>query len=72
MTINNARTVGTPLRFSQNKGGELITAMKVDRRNGIKSGDATRSPATVITKAARVNNIFDLYSLVSEFILPVV
>ena len=63
MTMSMASQRGSPLRSSQNRGGALMMATKIDRRNGTTIDSAARMPATTTTNAAAVSSIeaaFDL------------
>ena len=53
MTTSMASQRGSPLRSSQNRGGALMIAMKIESRNGTTMASAARIPATTTTNARR-------------------
>ena len=56
MTTSMASQRGSPLRSSQNRGGALMIAMKIESRNGTTMASAARIPATTTTNAAAVSS----------------
>jgi hypothetical protein len=51
----SARTFGTPLRCSQNKGGSQMTAMNTATKKGTRMELAAFIPATTMIKLASIN-----------------
>ena len=54
--------VGMPFLFNQRNGGKKVTAIKIASIIGIKMELAARIPATMITIAAILINIFPFFA----------